>query len=122
MNDQNPIPVAVVGVGRMGRHHARIYRQLEQADLVAVVDPDQDRAGALADEFSCEALSSIDELRERHPNVRAVTVAVPTSYHEQIAGPLLEAGIACLIEKPLAQSVEVAQRIMHFYAHESCGW
>ncbi|NBC11033.1 MAG: Gfo/Idh/MocA family oxidoreductase, partial [Planctomycetes bacterium] len=49
-----PIPVAVVGVGRMGRHHARVYHELPQAELVAVVDADEDRGGAAADRHACD--------------------------------------------------------------------
>lgn len=112
MNDEATIPVAVLGAGRMGRHHARIYQQLEQADLVAVVDPDEDRAGTLADEYGCTALPSVEELLSRYPRLRAATVAVPTVAHEQVAAPLLRQGVACLIEKPLAESVEVARRIV----------
>ncbi|MFA9479301.1 Gfo/Idh/MocA family oxidoreductase [Phycisphaerales bacterium AB-hyl4] len=104
--------VAVVGVGRMGRHHARIYRQnLPQANLVAVVDPDTERAATIADEHGCAALASVDELLAKFPNVSAVSVAVPTKYHMAAARPLLERRIACLIEKPLAPSVEEAKQI-----------
>ncbi|MBI1373872.1 MAG: gfo/Idh/MocA family oxidoreductase [Phycisphaera sp.] len=112
MTDQERIPCAVVGVGRMGRHHARIYHELPQAELLAVVDLDEDRRGALADQYRCDDLETVEQLLEKYPQVRAVTVAVPTVYHEAVAAPLLERGIACLIEKPLAPSVEVAQRIV----------
>ncbi|MBI1369462.1 MAG: gfo/Idh/MocA family oxidoreductase [Planctomycetes bacterium] len=112
MSDEGQIPVAVIGVGRMGRHHARVYHQLPQAKLLAVVDADEDRAGTLADQYNCDALASVDELLEKYPQVRAVSVAVPTVYHEPVAVPLLERKIACLIEKPLAGSVAVAKRIV----------
>jgi predicted dehydrogenase len=106
------IPVAVIGVGRMGRHHARIYHQLPQAQLLAVVDADEDRAGALADQYHCDCLASVDELLAKYPQVKAVSIAVPTVYHEPVAEPLLARHIACLIEKPMAQSVEVGKRIV----------
>ncbi|MCX5659864.1 MAG: Gfo/Idh/MocA family oxidoreductase [Planctomycetota bacterium] len=105
------LDVAVVGVGRMGKHHARIYRQLPGARLAAVVDNDPDRAGATADEFGCDACGSIDELLAKHPTVRAVSVAVPTAFHVQSARPLLERRIACLVEKPLAPSVAAAKEL-----------
>ncbi len=111
MNASTPIPVAVVGVGRMGRHHARIYHQLPGAKLLAVVDRDADRAGALADEYGCDCVADVAELLAKHPTVRAVSIAVPTEYHEAVAAPLLERGVACLIEKPLAGSVDSARRI-----------
>ncbi len=112
MTDLQPIPVAVVGVGRMGRHHARVYHELPQAQLLAVVDGDAERAGTVADKHGCDALPSIEALLEKYPQVRAVTIAVPTEHHEAAAMPLLERGIACLIEKPMAASVEVARRIV----------
>ncbi|QNN22608.1 Gfo/Idh/MocA family oxidoreductase [Planctomycetales bacterium ZRK34] len=117
MSTDQPIPVAVVGVGRMGRHHARIYHELPEAQLLAVVDADEDRAGTLADQYACEALPSVDALLEKFPQVKAVSVAVPTEHHEAVAAPLLSRGIACLIEKPLAGSVEVARRIVDL-AHQ----
>ncbi len=107
-----PIPVAAIGVGRMGRHHARIYHQLPQAELLAVVDGDEDRAGALADQYGCDCLATVEELLDKYPQVKAVSIAVPTVYHEAVAEPLLSRGIACLIEKPMAQSVEVGKRIV----------
>jgi len=112
MSDNERIPCAAIGVGRMGRHHARIYHELPNAELLAVVDLDEDRRGALADQYQCDDLATVEELLDKHPQVKAVTVAVPTVHHEAVATPLLERGIACLIEKPMAQSVEVAQRIV----------
>src|SRR5687768_9595245 len=96
------IPVAVIGVGRMGRHHARIYHELPEAKLLAVVDADEDRAAAIADQYGCDALTSIDELLSKHPTVKAATIATPTIHHEACAAPLLARRVACLIEKPLA--------------------
>ena len=114
--DQNtaPVDVAVVGAGRMGRHHARTYRGMSEANLVAVVDADLARAEALADEYDCDACASTSELLEKHPTVRAVTVAVPTVHHAAAAEPLLNAGVACLVEKPLAATPEAAQRLAEF--------
>ncbi len=101
--------VAVVGVGRMGRHHVRIYDELEQANLVAVVDQDEERAETVADEFGCKAYPSIEALLEHHPDIRAVSVAVPTNHHVAAAQPLLARRVACLIEKPLAPTVKDAK-------------
>lgn len=112
MADHDTIPVAVVGVGRMGRHHARIYHELPGAKLLAVVDPDAARAEALADQFDCDALPGIEQLLAKYPQVRAATIATPTVYHELCAKPLLEHKVACLIEKPLAGSSAAAHRIV----------
>ncbi len=111
MPSPDPIPVAVVGAGRMGRHHARLYAQLPQASLVAVVDSDAERAAALADAYGCEALDNVGTLLDRGLGLRAVSITAPTAAHETLAEPLLARGIGCLIEKPLAPSADTARRI-----------
>ncbi|MEO0484183.1 MAG: Gfo/Idh/MocA family oxidoreductase [Planctomycetota bacterium] len=98
-----------VGVGRMGRHHARVYAQMEGTELVGVVDADEDRRELAAETHGCKAFSTPEELLEA--GVDAVTIAVPTVYHEAAAKPFLDAGVACLIEKPLAQDADTALRI-----------
>ncbi|MFG0329161.1 MAG: Gfo/Idh/MocA family protein [Phycisphaerales bacterium] len=100
---------AVVGVGRMGRHHARVYSQMDGATLVGVVDLDEARARAITDEFGGAVFNSVEDLLA--VGVDAVTVAVPTNYHRQIATPLLQAGVACLVEKPLAPDVRAAEAL-----------
>lgn len=109
---QETIPVAVAGGGRMGRHHVRTYANLAGAELLAIVEPDEERAETLADEFGCAAVKTVDELLSRFPQIRAVSVAVPTARHPAVAMPLIEAGIACLVEKPLAATSEEARTIM----------
>lgn len=105
-----PIRTAVVGVGHMGRHHARLYKEMPQSQLVAVVDLNKDRAAEIAGKHGANALSSIDEL----PNdVRAVTVAVPTIHHRAIAEKLLRRGMAVLVEKPIADTVADAEAMMN---------
>lgn len=104
--------VAVVGVGRMGKHHARTYHRLTEARLVAVVDANLARAEEVADEYGCEAIGSVDDLLARHPEVSAVSVAVPTAAHVEAAKPLLERRIACLVEKPLAPTLDQAQALV----------
>lgn len=104
--------VAVIGVGRMGRHHARTYKQMPGVDLKAVVDHDEDRAQTVADEYGCAAFTSVDAMLAAHPEIVAVTVAVPTQHHRAATEPLLERKIACLVEKPLAPSVADAQALV----------
>ena len=105
---EQAMPVAVVGVGRMGKHHARTFNNLDLTKLVAVVDFDEERAETVADEYGCRAFTSVEALLEACPEVQAATVAVPTQYHAASAYPLMEQGIACLIEKPIAGSVKEA--------------
>ena len=93
---------------------------MEQTRLVAVVDFDGERAQAVADEYGCRAFSSVEQLLEEHPEVKAVTVAVPTKHHADSAYPLLEHGIACLIEKPIAGSVKEARELAAFAQANGC--
>lgn len=106
---RRPLRAGVVGVGRMGRHHARVYSQLADTTLVGVVDTNPERAEALADQFNCRALGTVEQLIQA--GVDVVSVAVPTTYHLAAAEPLLSAGVACLIEKPLAGDAAEAQKI-----------
>lgn len=103
------IQAAVVGAGRMGKHHARIYSSHPQCKLVAVVDKDIERAKAITAEFGGEALSNISELGK---DVQAATVAVPTVYHADVAIPLMQRGVSVLVEKPLANDAATARRIV----------
>lgn len=108
----NGIDVAVIGVGRMGRHHARIYNELPHTRLVAVVDADDERGAEIADQHGCAACTSIEQLLREHPTVRAVSIAVPTHAHLETARALLPHGIACLIEKPLASTSAEARQLV----------
>lgn len=93
----------------MGRHHARQYAQMGEVSLIGVVDASQSRARAIADEHGATAFADVEALVAA--GVAAVTVAVPTKDHRRVAEPLLRAGVACLIEKPLAPNVEEGQKL-----------
>jgi predicted dehydrogenase len=99
----------VIGVGRMGRHHARVYAQMDGAELVGVVDHDATRAQDIVEEWGGAAFATIDELVAG--GVDAVTIATPTVHHRETAEQLLAAGVACMIEKPLAPTAEDAAAI-----------
>lgn len=105
----NVVPVAVVGCGRMGRLHARVYSQMPTVKLVGVYDADPDAAKETAEQYGTRAVATIDELAQ---TVRAVTIAVPTTHHLSVATPFLERGIACLIEKPLARNSDEARQLV----------
>ena len=100
---------AVVGVGRMGAHHARVYSETEGAELVAVVDPDPARRTFAREKWGVEPLPTIEILLEK--GIDAVSIAAPTIHHRALAEPLLEANVACLIEKPLAPDEAEAEAI-----------
>jgi predicted dehydrogenase len=101
--------VAVIGVGHLGRHHARILSALEGVQLTAVVDPIEERAREAA---TATGATPMSDSRALLGTVDAVTVAVPTELHEQIALPFLERGIAVLVEKPMARSLDEADRML----------
>jgi len=104
-----PIRVAVIGAGRMGQHHARVYHELPEAELVAVVDRDPARAAEVADRYGVEAAATLEPVLDR---IDAASVAVPTVYHAEVAGPLIERGIALLIEKPIAATLAQARALV----------
>lgn len=106
---QRMIRCGVIGVGRMGRHHARTYAQLPDTELVGVVDGNSDRAGDVAEQWGCRHFQSVENLL--NAGVDCVSIAVPTVYHKDVAIKCLEADVSVLVEKPLAGSVEDAQAI-----------
>ena len=103
------VRLAVIGVGHLGRHHARIASTLEGAELIAVVDTNDERAQAASSATGAPALA---DYREIIGKVDAVCIAVPTEQHRDIALPFLERGIAVLVEKPMARSVEEARELV----------
>ena len=105
---RSPLRVGVVGVGHFGRNHARIYASMPEVELVAVADPKEDRVSAVAQQYGARAVADHQKLSE----LDAVSVAVPTNRHAEIACWFLEQGIPVLVEKPLADSVEAAERIV----------
>lgn len=97
--------VAVVGVGHLGKHHARILGSMPGVELVAVVDTNQARAQEIAAANNTQALTDVSGLIGK---VDAVSIAVPTERHLEIALPFLKAGVPVLVEKPMARSLEEA--------------
>jgi predicted dehydrogenase len=108
MMEGSPLAVGVIGCGRMGRLHARVYSQMPGVKLVGVYDASPETASAVADSFGCRAFSDIEQMLDA---VRAVTIAVPTAFHADLAERCLGRGVACLIEKPLARDVAECRRI-----------
>jgi predicted dehydrogenase len=106
---QEKVRVAVVGAGDFGRNHARVYRELEGAELAGIVDADPLRAVQVAKEFSTEIFPDIESLAGR---VDAASVAVPTVEHARVGCRLLELGIDVIVEKPMAASLAEADQLL----------
>lgn len=106
-----PLRVGLIGLGSMGRHHARVIRATEGMDLVAVADPGGDRFGVAGD---LPVLDGVEQLIEA--GLDAAMVAVPTVYHEQVALALAEAGVHTMVEKPIAHDAAAGRRVARAFA------
>jgi len=106
----NKVRTAVIGVGYLGKHHARIYSELERAHLVAVADIIEERAQEIAQRYGCAAYTDYREMLDKE-TIDAVSVAVPTSLHYEIARDCLLKGISVLVEKPIATNLEHADEL-----------
>ncbi|MCE5201415.1 MAG: Gfo/Idh/MocA family oxidoreductase [Synergistaceae bacterium] len=105
------IKVGVIGVGHLGMHHARVYTEIFGTHLVGVMDINEERAHAVADQLGVAAFSDIEcFVRETRPD--ALSIVVPTSLHFQIAKTAMEQGIHVLIEKPVTTSVDEAEKLL----------
>ena len=105
------LKAAVIGVGAMGRNHARVYTEIAQTKLTSVADTNLQTGQQIAAKYSIPAYADYRELLDREkPDV--VTVAVPTRYHREVAETAMAAGADVLVEKPIAATVEDAQALI----------
>ncbi len=100
---------AVVGVGRFGRFHAEKYARLEGSELVAVADVDRARAEEVAAKYGA---SPVFDFRDLFGRVDAVSIAVPTALHFEVAKPFLENGVHVLVEKPITDDLAKADELI----------
>jgi predicted dehydrogenase len=103
------IRAAVVGVGHLGRHHARILSTLPGVTLAGIVDQNPERANDIA---AAHGTAVITDAKSLVGQVDAVVVATPTASHALVARPLLQAGIGVLVEKPMARSLAEADELI----------
>jgi predicted dehydrogenase len=103
------LPVGVIGVGALGQHHARHLARLSEVQLVGVCDIEPERAEKIAAELGTAAFTEVDDLLAR---VEAVTVAVPTPAHAKVGLRALESSVPVLMEKPLAATLQEADRLI----------
>ena len=105
------LKVAVIGVGAMGRNHVRVYYELPGVQLVGVSDVDEGAAAAATRLYATKTYTDYRQmLDETQPD--AVTIAVPTQFHLEVALDVISRGIHLLVEKPIASTVEEGQQII----------
>ncbi len=109
MAEIRKVTCGVVGVGYLGQHHARIYHELSNCELVGILERDDAVAEKFCHKYKCRRFMSLDEMSSA---CEAVSVAVPTDKHCEIAVPLMEKGCHLLIEKPICASLEEAEKIL----------
>jgi len=113
------IKVAVIGVGSMGRNHARVYWEMPSAELVAIADTDEKLVTSLAARFGAKAYTDFREMLDKE-RPEAVTIAVPTSLHLEVATEVIRRGIHLLIEKPIALTIEDGELIIQEAKKNNC--
>ena len=106
---QSTLKCGVAGVGYLGKHHARLYHAMDQAELVGIFEPNDDAALAVCREYGCRRFSSLAELGAASD---AVSVVCPTDLHAEVSLSLIEHGCHLLVEKPLCVSSMEAESIL----------
>ena len=101
--------VGVIGAGHLGYHHARIYHALDGVELVGIADPDPARRDKVREDFAVPVFEGATQLLTQ--DLDAVSVVVPTVLHEEVTLQCIEAGAHVLVEKPIAPTVQAAQRM-----------
>ncbi|MHA2434011.1 MAG: Gfo/Idh/MocA family protein [Candidatus Thorarchaeota archaeon] len=100
--------VGVIGVGSMGRNHARVFS--EMAELVGVADKDSDAGKKVANGFGAEWFQDYEDLLKK--DIDAVSVATPTDLHYQVAKDAIESGVHVLVEKPMCSTIEESEKLI----------
>ena len=108
------INVAVIGVGHLGSHHAAVYKELDNANLVAVCDVDHNRLKQVSEGLGIKGYSSYKDLFDK---VQAISLAVPTHLHYKIAAEFLEHKIHTLVEKPFTTDLKQADDLIKIADH-----
>jgi len=107
---QGKLNVAVIGVGHLGEYHVQKYRALPRVDLIGVVDTNRDRAEEIARRYETRAYVNHQELPDK---VDAVSLAVPTEQHFEVAKDILSRRVHLLIEKPITYHLDPADTLIH---------
>ena len=104
------LKVGVVGLGAMGKNHVRVYSEFPDVKLVGIADVDYELAQSLAEKYDCKPFNDYRDLLNQR--LDAVSIAVPTSLHKEVAMEAARAGINMLVEKPIADTIEVGKEII----------
>jgi UDP-N-acetylglucosamine 3-dehydrogenase len=105
------VRVGVIGAGMMGRNHARLYSQMDGVELVGVSDVNEVAAKSVAGEYGTRSFGNLEELiQTSRPD--AISIAVPTIYHRDVALSAMDMGVHVLVEKPIAHTVEAAREMV----------
>lgn len=106
-----PLRAAVIGVGAMGQHHIRVYREIQGVELVGFADADERQCATLSQRYSVRGYHEFHQLLDdARPNL--LTVAVPTALHSEIASEAIRRGIHVLIEKPITETEADGQALI----------
>jgi predicted dehydrogenase len=111
------VKVGVIGVGYLGQHHARIYSELDEAELVGVVDIDKKKADTFASKYGCESFA---DYRDILGKVDALSIVTPTTSHYSVALDCLKSGKDILIEKPITVTIEDADELVAESKNKDC--
>jgi len=111
------VRIGVIGVGYLGQHHERIYSELENVELTAVVDIDKKKADAFAEKYGCKAYYDYKHILNE---VDAVSIVTPTTTHYSIALDCIKAGKDILIEKPITMNVKEAEKLINEAGKRDC--
>lgn len=103
--------VAIIGLGNMGKHHARTYSEIDKVKLVAVSDVDEAKGKPIAEKYGCKFYKDYNEMLKKE-KIDLVSVVVPTKFHEKVAVDVIQKGVNLLIEKPIADNVQGAESII----------
>ena len=101
----------VIGAGSMGANHARVYADLEGVELVAIAEPDLLTANHVAQKYRCACYTDHGTML-KHERLDLVSVVVPTHYHYAVAADVIAAGVALLIEKPIAATLDQGRMLI----------
>ena len=111
------LKVGVIGTGHLGKLHAKLYKQVEHAELIGIFDQDKDKVRQLANELECQAFEGIEKLID---NVDALNIVTPTTTHHEIALMALKKKKHIFIEKPITKTEEEAQDLIRLAKEQNC--